>query len=295
MAQIGPMSPAIAPLDAAALLRRHGLRPDRRQGQNFLQDEQALREITTNSEITGRDTVLEIGCGYGSLTRHLARVAGHVVAVERDRRLIAVAREVLGGLGNVELITADIMELSADQLGLPPGYIVAANIPYNITSPILQSLLGSQPRPRRIVLTVQKEVAERINAVPPRMSILALSVQVYGKTEIVGRISAQAFYPIPKVDSAVIRVDVYEEPVVPPALLPLFFRLVKAGFGQKRKTLRNSLSSRLGLSPAAAERLLIESDIDPRRRPETLSVGDWITLSQTHADSAGEGRHSARS
>lgn len=271
----------IAPLDAAALLRRRGFRPDRRLGQNFLQDAAALHAITDAARITRDDTVLEIGCGLGSLTRHLALVAHRVVAVERDRRLFGIAKDVLKSFSNVELICADILALSANELALPPDYIVAANIPYNITSPILRNLLESRPLPRRLVLTVQKEVAERICAVPPRMSVLALSVQVYGETEIVHRIAASAFFPVPKVDSSVVRIDIRGEPVIPLALLPVFFRLVKAAFGQKRKVLRNSLSSKLGISPAEAEELLMDAGVDPRRRPETLVFAEWERLSQT--------------
>lgn len=271
----------IAQLDAAAVLRQYGIRPDRRLGQNFLQDETALRGITDAAKITQDDTVLEIGCGLGSLTRHLALAANRVVAVERDPRLFAVARAVLESFPNVQLIYADILALSAEELGLPPDYVVAANIPYNITSPILRNLLESRPLPRRIVLTVQREVAERICAVPPRMSVLALSVQVYGGTEIVGHMPASAFFPVPKVDSAVVRIELYGEPLIPLPLLPVFFRLVKAAFGQKRKILRNSLSSKLGMSPAEAAQLLMDADIDPQRRPETLVFADWERLSRT--------------
>jgi 16S rRNA (adenine1518-N6/adenine1519-N6)-dimethyltransferase len=281
----------IAPLDAAALLRRHGLRPDRRLGQNFLQDTAALQEIAAAATITAGDTVLEIGCGLGSLTRHLALLANHIVAVERDRHLFAIAQDVLRSYPNVQLICADILSLSARDLRLPPGYLVAANIPYNITSPILRNLLESEPLPRRIVLTVQKEVAERICALPPRMSILALSVQVYGRTEIVGRIPAGAFFPVPRVDSAVVRIEIRGEPMIPLSLLPAFFRLVNAAFGQKRKMLRNSLSSRLGLSSAEAESLLKIADVDPRRRPQTLDFADWERLLRTpELPGAGPGR-----
>jgi 16S rRNA (adenine1518-N6/adenine1519-N6)-dimethyltransferase len=271
---------SLAPLDAGALLRRHRLRPTRRLGQNFLQDADALRGITDAARITRDDTVLEIGCGLGSLTRHLALFAKRVVAVERDRRLFGIAREVLKSCLNVELICADILAVSAEDLRLPAEYIVAANIPYNITSPILRNLLESRPRPRRLVLTLQKEVAERVCAAPPRMSVLSLSVQVYGETELVGWIPASAFFPVPEVDSSVVRIEIRGEPLLPLSLLPVFFPLVKAAFGQKRKILRNSLSSNLGISPLQAEELLVDADIDPRRRPETLGFAEWERLSK---------------
>jgi 16S rRNA (adenine1518-N6/adenine1519-N6)-dimethyltransferase len=224
--------------------------------------------------------VLEIGCGFGSLTRHLARVAATVVAVEVDNRLAELAGEVLRAFGNVRLVCGDILALSPDELGLAPDYIAAANIPYYVTSPIIRHLLESIPKPRRVVLTVQKEVAERACAVPPQMSLLALSVQVYGKAEIVARIPAQAFFPVPKVDSAVVRIEAYGTPLIAPTLLPVFFRMAKAGFLHRRKTLRNSIASALKLAPPQAADLLVAAEIDPQRRAQTLSLAEWGALSQ---------------
>lgn len=267
-------------IDAGALLRRHGFRPRHRLGQNFLQDMPVMRRIATAARIEKSDAVLEIGCGFGALTRQLAEAAGRVVAVEVDRRLIAIARIYLKDLENVELVAGDILELTPEGMGLPARYIVAANIPYYVTSPILRHLLESRPAPRRIVLTVQQEVAERICSNPPRMSLLALSVQAYGHTEIVDYISAAAFYPAPKVDSAVVRVEIPAEPRVPAALLGAIFRLARAAFGQKRKTLRNALAAGLKIPPAAAAGLLTQADIDPGRRAETLGLEDWVRLAK---------------
>jgi 16S rRNA (adenine1518-N6/adenine1519-N6)-dimethyltransferase len=269
----------VDPLDIASLLRRHGLRPDRRLGQNFLNDADALERIANEAGIEMTDTVVEIGPGLGGLTLQLARRARRVVAVEIDARLASIAKSMLAAYGNVDLVSADILTLSPEQLDVPAGYIVAANIPYNITSAVLRHLLESHPKPRRIVLTVQKEVAERICAIPPDMSLLSLSVQVYGSVRIVARIPAVAFYPAPKVDSAAVRIELYPDPMIAAQNLPVFFRLIKAGFSQKRKTLRNSLSSGLGIPPLQASDLLRSAGIDPQRRAEALSLAEWAALS----------------
>jgi len=274
----------IPPLDAAGLLKRHGLRADKRLGQNFLQDPLALERIAGEAEIQSTDSVLEIGPGLGSLTRYLSVAAREVTAVELDPDLAAVLRGVLKPYANVRVVQGDILDFQPKELGLPANYIVAANIPYNITSAIVRHLLESEPKPRRIVLTVQKEVAERICSTPPDMSLLALSVQVYGRPQIVARIPAGAFYPAPKVDSAVVRIEVHPEPVIAENLLGVFFKYVKAGFSQKRKTLRNSLSAGLRISTTRAESLLMESGIDPRRRAQTLSLDEWRKLCQNGKD-----------
>jgi 16S rRNA (adenine1518-N6/adenine1519-N6)-dimethyltransferase len=270
----------IPPLDASWLLKKYGLRADKRLGQNYLQDSSALRKIAEAAEIKAMDTVLEVGPGLGSLTRYLSVSARQVVAVELDSNLFSVLQTILKPYANVRLIHGDILDLTIKELGLPNNYIVAANIPYNITSAIIRHLLESEPKPRRVVLTVQKEVAERICATPPDMSLLALSVQVYGKPQIMARIPAGAFFPAPKVDSAVVKIEIYPEPIIPYPLLPIFFKLIKAGFGQKRKTLRNSLSAGLKISTTEAELLLAKAEIDSKRRAETLSLDQWNRLSR---------------
>lgn len=268
----------IPPLDASALLKRYGLRADKRLGQNFLQDPSALETIASAAQIQPTDTVLEIGPGLGSLTRYLAALARRVVAVELDADLIPPLRAIASPYENVHIVHGDILELDPGELIHDADYLVVANIPYYITSAIIRHLLESQPKPRRIVLTVQKEVAGRVCAEPGDMSLLALSVQVYGKPRIAARIPARAFFPAPKVDSAVLTVDVYSNPLIEPKLLDAFFKLIKAGFSQKRKTLRNSLSSGLRIPPAKAAELLTNAKIDPMRRAETLGIEEWRRL-----------------
>jgi 16S rRNA (adenine1518-N6/adenine1519-N6)-dimethyltransferase len=221
---------------------------------------------------------LEIGPGLGSLTRYLAAAARRVVAVELDAALIPLLEETASPFGNIEIVHGNILNLDPAALMGGEPYYVAANIPYNITSAIIRHLLEASVRPLRLALTVQKEVAERICAGPGDLSLLALSVQVYGHPSIAARIPAGAFYPSPKVDSAVVRVDLYPEPCIPADRLEVFFRLIKAGFSQKRKTLRNSLAGGLGWPPARAEELLRTAGIDPMRRAETLDLEEWRRL-----------------
>lgn len=275
-------------LDVSEILRRHGLRPDKSLGQNFLVDAAALGRICEAAEIRSDDLVLEIGPGLGSLTRLLALQARLVVAVELDAQLMPALVETLRPFENVELVQGDIMQLEPARLtgaALPDGgYLVVANIPYYITSALIRRLLEAEMRPRRLVLTVQREVAERICAAPGDLSLLALSVQVYGEARIVARIPAGAFYPAPQVESAVVRIDIAPAPRIPQVWLPAFFRLAKAGFSQRRKTLRNALAGGLGWKPPQAESLLQEAGIDAQRRAETLSLEEWQRLAQVYID-----------
>ncbi len=268
----------LTPLDVPALLRRHNLLPKKGLGQNFLIDDSALKKLVAAAEVTQGDAVLEIGAGLGSLTRRLALAAAQVVAVELDGELIPILESVLAEAQNVRILQGDILALDPSALDLPPGYLVVANIPYYITSAILRHLLEARVRPARLVLTVQREVAERICAAPGEHSLLSLSVQVYGDPRPVLRIPAGAFYPPPQVDSTTLRVDIYPQPLIPAEQLDAFFRLAKAGFSQKRKTLRNALSAGLAWRPQQAARMLERCAVDPMRRAETLSLEEWSRL-----------------
>lgn len=265
--------------DIPALLRRYGLRPDKRLGQNFLIDSHALERVVEAAEITEQDVVLEIGAGAGNLTILLASRAREVVAVELDERLIPPLHEVVASYENVQIVQGDILALEPSKLMKQPGYKVVANIPYYITSALIRQLLEAEPKPSSLTLTIQQEVAERICAEPGNMSVLALSVQVYGEPSIVGRIPAGSFYPPPKVDSAVVKVGIFPSPLIPQQLLNTFFRLVKAGFSQKRKNLRNALAGGMHWSTAQAESVLCAANIDPSRRAQTLSLDEWAVLS----------------
>ncbi|MBL8046691.1 MAG: ribosomal RNA small subunit methyltransferase A [Anaerolineales bacterium] len=267
-------------LHLPSLLRRFNLQPKKSLGQNFLVEERALEKVVEAAELTPHDTVLEIGPGLGSLTRHLAQSAARVVAVELDQNLLEPLSYVLEGYESVELIHGDILALPPSSFNLPPSYKVVANIPYYITSAVIRHLLEAENQPSRVVLTIQKEVAERVCAAPPDMNLLAVSVQFYSVPKVVAKISAGAFYPRPEVDSAVVRLDVRSQSAVPVPSADEFFRVVKAGFGQKRKQVRNSLSAGLSLPAELVEAWLTRANIDPKRRAETLSLEEWGSLTQ---------------
>jgi len=268
----------LAPLDIRDLLRRYDLSPSKGLGQNFLQDRTALEQIVASANLTTSDAVLEIGPGLGSLTRYLAQRARSVTAIELDEKLLPVLREVLAPFPNIRLIHGDILALSPVELMEHAPYLVVANIPYYITSAVIRHLLAGEPRPVRVVLTVQREVGERICAIAGDLSLLGLSVQVYGNPEITATIPAEAFYPAPKVGSAVVRVEIFPQPRIQGESLDRFFKLAKAGFSQKRKTLRNALSGGLRIPPNQAAAMLRAAGIDPQRRAETLSLEEWGDL-----------------
>lgn len=271
-------------LSLGALLRKHGIHLKKGLGQNFLADPVHLDRIVAAAELVSDDVVLEIGAGVGTLTTRLAQRAGRVVALELDSRLLPALQETLAGQANVTIIQGDILKLAPSALvteamtaAIP--YKVVANLPYYITSAAIRRLLTAAPPPQLTVLTIQREVAQRIVASPPNMSLLAVSVQFYTQPEIVARIPAGAFYPPPKVDSAILRLRPWPEPAVIVPDAGAFFQVVRAGFGQRRKQLRNALKSGLAISSDQAEALLSSAGISPQRRAETLTLDDWGRLS----------------
>jgi 16S rRNA (adenine1518-N6/adenine1519-N6)-dimethyltransferase len=268
-------------MDPRTLLRQFDIKPKKSLGQNFLLDEGAASQIVTAAGLSSADVVLEVGPGLGALTRHLAAASARVVAVELDQRLIPILQQTLAAHPNVELVHADILQLNLASL-LPSGYKAVANIPYYITSALLRHLLEGEVRPARIVLMVQEEVAQRIVARPGDMSLLAVSVQFYGKPRIVARIRAAVFYPRPKVDSAVVQIDLSQEaqPAQGMCDVDLFFKLARAGFSQRRKQLRNALASGLERPPDEIAAVLQQAGIAPQRRAETLSMQEWVALTQ---------------
>ena len=259
------------------VLEQHGLEPKQSLGQNFLADDNLLARIVDAAEVEKGDSVLEIGPGLGSLTHHLARRAGRVVAVELDDRFIPILQSEMTRYDNVTLVHGDILEQDpAGWFGDAP-YKVVANVPYYITGAILRHLLEGAGKPEIVVLTVQKEVAERITADPGEMGLLAVSVRLYGKAEKLDTIKAGAFWPRPEVDSAILRVDLQEGPRLPPAEEEAFFRIARAGFSQRRKQLQKNLRS-LGYHRKEIMALLAEAGVDGRRRAETLSLAEWLAV-----------------
>lgn len=286
-------------MDVRRLLEQWNLRPSKGLGQNFLVDRTALEKIVAAAELTPDDVVLEVGAGLGTLTQRLAWNAGHVVAVELDQRLMPVLQSVLADFDNVTLVQGDILTLDPAALISAAGiqepatsnqYKVVANLPYYITSAVLRHLLEASLKPQRMVLTVQREVAERIVAKPGRMSLLAVSVQFYGRPQLLFRIKPGSFYPSPEVESAVVRVDLHDRPPVPVEDTAAFFRVVRAGFARRRKQLHNALAAGLRRPPEVLAAKLREIGVDPRRRPQTLSLEEWARVTCVLGDLTDEQR-----
>jgi len=294
---VRPMGTSVRPMgpsDVHRLLEQWDLRPSKGLGQNFLIDPAALDKIVAAAGLTPDDAVLEVGAGLGTLTRRLAQEAGRVVAVELDQRLIPVLESVLAGLDNVTLVQGDILALDPAALFQPPisnlQYKVVANLPYYITSAVLRHLLEAALKPQRMVLTVQREVAERIVAKPGQMSLLAVSVQFYGQPRLLFRLKPGSFYPSPEVESAVMRVDLHPTPPVPVEETAAFFRVVRAGFAQRRKQLRNTLAAGLRQPPEEVADRLREVGVDPRQRAEALSLEEWGRVARALSNRSDESR-----
>jgi len=264
-------------------LRLLGLQPKHGLGQNFLADPVHLQRIVEAAGLDPSDVVLEIGPGLGALTELLARLAGRVVSVELDGRLITYLRARFAARSHVTIVQGDILKLAPGELLASVcsggrGYKVVANLPYYITAAVLRHLVEAETPPSSMVLTVQSEVADRMVATPPHMSLLALGVQFFCVGEIADRIPAGAFYPVPKVDSAVVKLVRRTDYAVPGISPASFFRVARAGFCQPRKQLRNSLAAGLGVPTSQAQALLEMAGISAQRRAETLSLDEWGAL-----------------
>jgi 16S rRNA (adenine1518-N6/adenine1519-N6)-dimethyltransferase len=251
--------------------------PIKSLGQHWLKDREILAAIADDATITSEDTVLEIGPGLGTLTSELLRRARKVVAVEFDESLAAKLPAQFPGK-DLTVINEDILHYDLSQL--PADYKVVANVPYYITSKIIQKLMTATNKPSIAVLLVQKEVAERIAAEQGDMSILAVSAQLFAETQLGVEVPKEYFTPPPKVDSQVIVLRTRAKALVPPEDEKALFRVVKAGFAAKRKKLRSSISAGLAISKPAAEELLRHANIDPELRAEDLSIEDWLCLAK---------------
>ena len=271
------------------LLKKYQVRPLKRLGQNFLIDRIVLGRIIKAANISPRDTILEIGPGLGVLTQELAKKAKQVVAVEKDPKMIEILKETLKDFKNVEIIQEDILKSNIQELISNAQYKVVANLPYYIVSPIIRQFLEyAQVGPLQMILMVQKEVAQRICENPPRMNLLAVSVQFYAKPEIVSYISKKSFWPQPKVDGAILKISNLKSQISK-IDKDLFFKIVKAGFLHPRKQILNNLSEGLALSLPNELKLnkprvktwLLKNKISPLQRAETLSIEAWINLTKS--------------
>lgn len=265
-------------------LRRLGLTPRKALGQHFLIDEFALSDIADACGLTAASTVLEIGAGPGGLTEELCRRAGRVVAVEIDEELAALTRRRLADHEGLCVVAADALDFTPEELleecdaGSP--YVACGNLPYYITQPLIRRLLEAQSPPERLVITAQKEVAQRLIGGARRESLLSISVRCYGEAELLFDLPAGAFWPQPKVRSSVVRIERLAEPALalPPDGVERFFRVVRAGFSEPRKQLHNALRSALGISAAETEALLRDASIDGTDRAQHLTLDTWRRL-----------------
>ncbi len=268
------------------ILHRFKLRADKKLGQNFLIDENIVRNIVAAAELSDKDTVLEVGPGIGTLTQGLAESGASVVAVELDKRLLPVLDTTLEGYDNVRIVNGDILQVDIMQTVSVDEFKVCANLPYYITTPIIFALLEKRLPMERLVAMVQKEVAERMAAKPGGKDYGALSVaiQYYTEPEIAFIVPPSSFIPAPSVDSAVIVCKRREKPPVEVCDEALFFRVVKAAFSLRRKMLNNSLKN-MGIKGEQVAKWLELAGVDGKRRAETLSLEDFAALTNTFAAS----------
>jgi 16S rRNA (adenine1518-N6/adenine1519-N6)-dimethyltransferase len=266
-----------------AVLDRHDVRAAKGIGQHFLVDRSALAAIVEAAELSPDDDVLEIGPGPGVLTAALADRVRSVTAVEIDPRMVDVLNDTVGGRENVRVIRADALEVDLYALGPRPPTRIVANLPYQITSPLLIKFLEDPRRPRRIVVLVQEEVARRIVAGPDRAKergFLSVFVQSFADPAIVRRVPARSFRPPPKVDSAIVALHTMSSPAFAPLDQHRFLALVSDVFRHRRKQLRSALGFEAGVTKDRADAALLTAGIDPARRPEELSLAEWVALAK---------------
>ncbi len=262
------------------LLRQFHLHARKGLGQHFLVDSTVLEASVIAAELAPDDTVVEVGPGLGVLTEELAKSAKHVIAVEVDSQIASLLEKRFISFSNITIINADVLKIDLDHELSGAKYKVVANLPYYAAAPIIRSFLEADTKPSRMVIMLQKEVGDNIVAAHGKMGILSVSVQLYGNPTIVRYVPANCFYPSPKVDSAIVRIDVYPSPASAVETKE-FFRIVKAGFSAPRKQLRNSLAKGLSINPHDAEVFLDLSGISSKRRAETLSLDEWSKLCQS--------------
>ncbi len=275
--------------DLRGLLMAHGIRPNKSFGQNFLIDRSVLNKIIDASAIDADDEILEVGAGTGVLTRELAQHAKRVVAVEIERDMLTLLEETTGSYKNVELVARNLLQLDPSEVFAQRPYKLVANLPYYITAPTFRHFLESANPPRLLVVMVQLEVAQRIVAAPGDLSLLAVSIQFYGQPRIVARVPANAFYPAPKVDSAILRVDIRPQVALSQQERDGFFHVVQAGFCARRKQLHNSLTHGLHYKNELVRSWLASADIDASRRAETVSIEEWLRLWRVIASAQKDG------
>jgi 16S rRNA (adenine1518-N6/adenine1519-N6)-dimethyltransferase len=266
------------------LTKNYGIHPQRESGQNFLIDEDVLDAIVESAQLKPDDNVLEIGAGFGPLTKKLAEKVQKVWAVELEKRFIPALNKLGKSYSSIEIIHQDIIKTEISKLVGKKQYRIVANIPYNITSYVLRKFLEQDPKPKTMTVLIQKEVAERITAEPGALSLLAVSIQYFGNPHIVREVTKECFWPEPKVDSAVIMIDgiktdsqIQEENRKNGYKFSQkqFFQVVKAGFSAKRKQIHNNLTNSFHTNADIIRQILVECDIKPELRPQDIQINSW--------------------
>lgn len=257
------------------ILKLENIKMKKRLGQHFLIDQKVVKDMISVADLKENDCVLEVGPGFGILTEAIAKKAGRVIAVEKDKRLVRYLREKFKNYKNVEIIYGDILKLQANKL---QANKLIANLPFYLTSRFLRLYLEKKEKLDLMVLLIQKEVAKRIVAKPGDMSILSILCQLYSEPKIMRFVTYRSFFPPPDVDCAILNLKIFKKPRYEIDDIKLFFRIVKAGFAGKRKQLHNTLSAGLAISNEKIKKILKKSQIDPVRRPQTLNLEEWIRL-----------------
>lgn len=268
------------PFSIQSLLQKYNLTPKHYLGQNFLIDETVFNKILAAADLKENELVIEIGPGPGNLTEKLAERAKKVITIEKDAVMIAILRDKMKNFRNITIIENSILKANLAQLIQPySSYKVVANIPYYLTSPIIRLFLEQTLLPVSITLLIQKEVAERIVSKNKDAGVLSVLVQFYGRPEIIDFVSKEAFWPVPKVDSAIIKISDIKKPDGFTATdIKNFFRLVNIGFSSRRKTLANNLSAGLKIPKNEMPGILAAVKLSPNIRAQELSIGEWKTL-----------------
>jgi len=266
-----------------SLLQKYNLKPNKTMGQNFLINEDTLEKIIKAADLNKNDLVLEVGPGLGILTKELSKKAKKIITIEKDKQMVEALKQELKDYENIEIIHGDVLEILRGRSlkcihfkERPLSYKVIANIPYYLTSHLIRMLLELENQPEEITLLIQKEVAQRICTSSPKMNLLAISVQFYGKPKIISYIPKENFWPKPEIDSAIIKITDIRKPEN--INIKKFFKLVKAGFSSPRKQLINNLSQNLSVNKEEIKKALTECNLNIQARAENLEIKDWVNL-----------------
>jgi len=270
------------------LLKKYQIRPSKRLGQNFLIDKGVIKKVIKSAKLCSEDIILEIGPGIGVITQELSKKTKKVIAVEKDPKMVEILKETLKDFKNVEIINKDILKYQIGAYGSSTTakikdkkYKIVANLPFYIVAPVIRKFLENNNPPQEMILITQKEVAQRICAKPPKMNLLAVSVQFYSRPKIISYVFKKSFWPVPKVDSAIIQIIPRSSAYGSTLFREQFFKIVKAGFSQPRKQLTNNLTRGLKLHKERVKVWLLKNNIQPIQRAETLNVNDWANLTKT--------------